>query len=70
MVTLTFDHAMAARYSDHLLLLDRGRLVAEGAPLEVLVPERLERVHGIAACVDEANGWPLIVPVSQVGAHR
>ncbi|MGE4321647.1 MAG: ABC transporter ATP-binding protein [Sphingobium sp.] len=65
-VTVLHDLTMAARYCDRLLLLDRGRLVADGAPLDVLTPTRLEQVYGISACVERAGGCPLIVPMGRV----
>lgn len=34
---------------DRLPLLDKGRLVAEGAPEAVLTPEILARVYGVTA---------------------
>ncbi|WP_156678116.1 ABC transporter ATP-binding protein [Sphingomonas profundi] len=68
-IAVLHDLTMAARYCDRLLLLDRGRLVAEGAPLAVLTPERLAHVYGIAARIEAADGWPLIVPVDRIAAH-
>jgi len=50
---VTHNLNLAARYADRLVLLDRGRLAAEGAPGEVLTRETVERVYG----------WPVrIVP--------
>ena len=64
-IAVLHDLTMAARYCDRLLLLNRGRLVADGAPLDVLTAERLGAVYGIAARVDHLDGWPLIVPVGR-----
>jgi iron complex transport system ATP-binding protein len=45
-VLLTTHHLnLAARYADRLVLLDRGRVVAVGAPTEVLAAEAIERVY-------------------------
>lgn len=41
------DHA--ATYCDHLVVLDRGRVVAAGSVAEVLTPELIARVFGVAA---------------------
>ncbi|MET0241423.1 MAG: ABC transporter ATP-binding protein [Sphingobium sp.] len=65
-VAVLHDLTMAARYCDRLLLMDQGRLVAEGAPLDVLTPERLESAYGIKARVDRVDGWPLIVPMRRI----
>jgi iron complex transport system ATP-binding protein len=50
-VTVTHNLNLAARYAHRLLLLDRGRAAAYGAPTEVLRLEVLERVYR----------WPLAV---------
>ena len=43
------DLAFAARYADHLLVLDEGRLVASGPPDVVLTPELIRRVFRMDA---------------------
>ena len=51
-VVVLHDLPLAARFCDRLLLLDQGRLVADGTPEEVLSPAnlastfRIEAVHG------------------------
>jgi len=50
---VTHNLNLAARYADRLVLLDGGRLAAEGTPAEVLTRDTVERVYG----------WPVeIVP--------
>lgn len=69
-VVVTHNINLAARYADTLLLLDRGRAVAEGAPADVLQRERLERVYGWPLQVHphpgpgRDAGAPQVVPVS------
>lgn len=46
------DLAMAARYCDHLVLLDQGRVVTAGPPRDVITPERIRHVYGVDATVD------------------
>jgi iron complex transport system ATP-binding protein len=67
-VAVLHDLTMAARYCDRLLLIDGGRLVADGAPLEVLTPDRLAGVYGIRARIDAEEGRVLIVPMGKAGA--
>jgi iron complex transport system ATP-binding protein len=43
---VTHNLNLAARYADRLVLLDRGRVAAEGTPAEVLTRETVERVYG------------------------
>lgn len=58
---------LAGRYADRILLLDQGRVAAEGTPAEVLTPEILERVYRwpVAVEVDSVTGTPHVVPVRQ-----
>ncbi|MFI2651094.1 ABC transporter ATP-binding protein [Micromonospora fulviviridis] len=45
------DLNLAAAYCNRLHLLDRGRLVASGPPEQVLTPELIGRVFGVAAAI-------------------
>jgi iron complex transport system ATP-binding protein len=45
------DLNLAALYFDRLVLLDRGRVAAQGTPGQVLEEERIERVFGAAVQV-------------------
>jgi iron complex transport system ATP-binding protein len=42
----THDVALAARAADRVVLMREGRILAQGAPLEALTPEMLERAYG------------------------
>jgi len=46
------DLNIAAHYCDRLVLMDQGRIVAEGAPAQVLTPATLQAVYGVSAEVD------------------
>ena len=49
---------MAARYCDRLVLISRGRVLAEGSPEQVLSPRTMESAFGVRAAVyrDPATG--------------
>lgn len=64
-IAVLHDLTMAARYCDRLVLMDGGRLVADGAPREVLTPERLRAVYGISAMVDLSGDAPMVVPLQR-----
>lgn len=65
-VTVLHDLTMAARYCDRLLLMDGGAVVADGAPLDVLTPDALDRVYGVTARIDRCGAVPLILPTGRV----
>ncbi|WP_119697514.1 ABC transporter ATP-binding protein [Microbacterium halotolerans] len=58
------DVNLAARYADHLFAMCDGRLVASGAPSEVVTAELIDEVFGLTAEViaDPVSGTPLVVP--------
>ncbi len=47
------------------VLIDRGTLVAEGTPGEVLTPANLEAVYGIRARVELGGDWPTITALGR-----
>ncbi|AJQ96985.1 ABC transporter ATP-binding protein [Gynuella sunshinyii] len=55
------DLNLAAQYADNLLVLKGGKLVAQGAPAEVLTPELVYEVYGVKADVQsDCMGVPFI----------
>jgi iron complex transport system ATP-binding protein len=64
-VAVLHDLTLAARHCDRLLLIDRGRLVADGAPADVLTARRMREVYGIEALIDLAGPQPVIVPIGR-----
>jgi iron complex transport system ATP-binding protein len=59
-ITVFHDLERAARYAERLLILDEGRLVADGAPRGVLTPDCIADVFGMEARVE---------PRSEGGVH-
>ncbi len=57
------DLNLTARYADRVLLLNRGKLVAEGAPISVLTPDNITRVYQVEAKVKNVHGKPHITPL-------
>lgn len=63
-LAITHHLNAALQYADRVLLLDRGRLAAEGAPVEVLTAETVSRVFDWPVAVLQlANGAPHLVPL-------
>ncbi|MEG3165336.1 ABC transporter ATP-binding protein [Sphingomonas sp. PB2P19] len=65
-VVVLHDLGMAARFCDRLLLLDRGRLRADGSPGDVLTDRALAETYAITAWRGEMAGEPLLVPFGRV----
>jgi iron complex transport system ATP-binding protein len=63
-VMVLHDLSLAARYSDRLVVIGEGRILADGAPASVLEPAILKRAFGLRARVlpDPVTGTPLVVP--------
>ena len=48
-LAVVHDLALAARYGDRVLILEKGRIVADGKPEQTLNPERIANVFGVEA---------------------
>jgi iron complex transport system ATP-binding protein len=57
------DLTSAGEYADRLVLLAAGRVVAAGAPREVLTEETLAEYYRVRVRVIEGEHGPLVVPV-------
>ncbi|OXR43057.1 putative siderophore transport system ATP-binding protein YusV [Nocardia cerradoensis] len=64
-VMVLHDLNLAIRYSDRLIVMREGRIVAQGAPGEVIDTELLRTVFGLRAEVhtDPVSERPMIVPI-------
>lgn len=62
-LTVLHDLNQASRYCDYLVLLAKGKVVAQGEPQEVMKPELLSQVFSIDAQVhpDPISGSPMCV---------
>ena len=56
-LAIVHDLVLAARFADPVVIMDRGRLAAQGAARDVLTPDRIESVFGVEAdIIDSAVG--------------
>ncbi len=64
-ISVLHDLNLAARFSDHLVLLGPKGLVAEGVPDTVLTAGHLQTAFGLAARIiaDPVTGTPMVVPL-------
>lgn len=61
-VIATHNLNLAARFADEVVLMNRGSVVAKGAPKEVLTAERVAEVYEWPVIISEHEGAPQIVP--------
>ena len=50
-IAAVHDLNMAARHCDFLVLLDKGKVIAEGTPEEVLTAENIRRAYGVESVI-------------------
>lgn len=54
---------MAAEFSDRLLLMNHGSVLAKGTPHEVIKPNHIKEAYGINIEIVEKNGKPYLFPI-------
>lgn len=62
LVSAMHDLTLASLYADRVLLLEEGRIVADGTPREVLTEETLAEHYGAAVRVVPVDGALAVVP--------
>lgn len=69
-VMVLHDLNLAARYADRLLVMQGGRVIADGAPAQTLTADVVRNAFGLDAQViaDPVCGLPLVVPIGRF--HR
>lgn len=61
------DIGLAARYADRILIMDRGRIAADGSPTNLLDSEAFRTIFGIER---SADGWRAIIPPADPQSSR
>lgn len=64
-VMVLHDLNLAIRYSDELIVMRDGRIVAQGRPADIVTVELLREVFDLDASVleDPVSGRPMVVPI-------
>ena len=69
-VSTMHELSIAGEYADRMILLDQGRVVAAGAPVDVLTEELLARHYRARVRVVQGEHGPLVLPVRPTpGTH-
>lgn len=68
-ILVLHDLNQAARYSDRMVVLKQGRIIADGSPRRVLTPELLAEAFRVRARVtyEPETGIPLCFPYAYIG---
>ncbi|WP_410050678.1 ABC transporter ATP-binding protein [Actinomyces sp. MRS3W] len=64
-VAVLHDLNQACRYGDRVIAMRQGRILANGAPAQVVTPQLVEEVFGLPVQVvpDPLTGTPLVLPL-------
>lgn len=60
------DLGLSARWCTRLVLLNGGKIVADGSPEEVLTPETLDAIYGVSGFFGVADGGLVVQPLDLV----
>ncbi len=60
------DLNLASKYSDGIIMMKKGRIMAVGSPASVLTPENIEAIYNVEVAVRLQSEEPFIVPVKQI----
>jgi iron complex transport system ATP-binding protein len=56
------DLNLASRYADKVVMMNKGRIFAVGAPVSVFTPETIVKAYGVESVVKHEDGELYIVP--------
>lgn len=66
-VMVLHDINLSARYADHIFALHKGKLVAEGAPAEIITSSLIKDIFGLDCMVmqDPISDSPSVIPIGR-----
>jgi iron complex transport system ATP-binding protein len=66
-IVVLHDLNLAARYADHLVVLNRGRVHAQGHPQGLITETLVREVFGVESRIimDPVHGCPLCIPIAK-----
>jgi iron complex transport system ATP-binding protein len=64
LVAVLHDLNHACRYADNLIAMKAGKIIATGAPKDIVTETLIEEVFGLPCMIldDPISGTPLIIP--------
>jgi len=64
------DLNLASYYSDRIIMMKKGRIVAAGDPHSVITEENIASVYRVEAAVRSLSDRPMIMPLRQIREAR
>ena len=64
------DLNLASRYSDKIIMMKRGKVVAVGDPISVLTPDNIASVYGVETIVRTQSEAPYVIPIGSIKTKR
>ncbi|MUN41803.1 ABC transporter ATP-binding protein [Actinomadura litoris] len=70
-IAVLHDVNQACRFADHLVAMRDGRVVAQGAPADVVDAALVAEVFGLSCVIapDPVTGTPMVVPTAEYGGR-
>ncbi|SEF83332.1 ABC transporter ATP-binding protein [Lachnospira multipara] len=65
-VMVLHDINLSSKYADYIFAMKNGKLLTEGTPTNIVVPETIKEIYGIDSVViqDPISASPIVVPIS------
>lgn len=60
-VMISHDLNLAAKYSDNIIMLSKGKVFAVGTPEEIITAENIREVYGVESEVIQSEGRPFMI---------
>jgi len=62
-IMIVHDLNIASRYSDRVIIMKNGEVLASGKPHEVITEENINLVYDVEAKISEVEGKPYVLPL-------
>jgi iron complex transport system ATP-binding protein len=62
-IMVLHDINQSLYYSDEIIAMKNGKIIAQGEPEKIITPELIRRVYDVELTISQADGKPFILPV-------
>ena len=64
-IMVLHDINQSLYYSDEIIAMKNGKIIAQGEPEKIITPELIRRVYDVELTISKADGKPFILPVQE-----